>query len=152
MKVSDLKYFFTYETEIPDGIGFGLFQPWHFLWIAVIVIGIVLLLLFYRKCNSRRKRRLEYIIAFSMVGWMAIRAAYIAVIGADFLYELPLHLCSMAGILCALHCVFRWQWLGQVLYTLCLPGAVLAMLFPDWSFYRPYILSQWRLFCFIWGS
>ena len=31
MKLSYLSYFFTYETHIPDGIGFALFGPWHLL-------------------------------------------------------------------------------------------------------------------------
>ena len=29
VKLSYLSYFFTYETHIPDGIGFALFGPWH---------------------------------------------------------------------------------------------------------------------------
>lgn len=135
MRSSDWKYFFTYETDIPDGIGFGLFHSGHFLWLSVIMIGTILLLIRYGKASKPQRKHLEYIVAFSMSGWMLLRAIYIAVIGENFLYELPLHLCSMAGILCVLHCLFRWNWLGQVLYTLCLPGTVVALLFPDWSFY-----------------
>ena len=67
--------------------------------------------------------------------WIVIRVIYIAVLHENFLYELPLHLCSMAGILCGIHCITQWEWLGQVLYSLCLPGAVLALLFPNWNFY-----------------
>ncbi len=37
--------------------------------------------------------------------------------------------------LCAVHCLTKWKWLGQVLYTICLPGTVLALLFPNWNFY-----------------
>lgn len=135
MKVPNLNYFFTYETEIPEGVGFGMFHSGHILWLVLIAASTIFLLLLYRKRNNRGRRQLEHSIVLSLTGWMAGRALYIAVIGEDFLYELPLHLCSMAGILCALHCIMKWQWLGQVLYTLCLPGAVLAMLFPDWSFY-----------------
>ena len=135
IKLQKLKCFFAYETDIPAGTGFGMFRTGHFIWLALITIGTILLLFFYRKCDCRRKRQLEYSIAFSLAVWMVVRALYIAVVGADFLYELPLHLCSMAGILCMLHCIMKWQWLGQVLYTLCLPGAVAALLFPDWSFY-----------------
>ena len=36
VKLSYLSYFFTYETHIPDGIGFALFGPWHLLWLSVI--------------------------------------------------------------------------------------------------------------------
>ena len=70
-----------------------------------------------------------------LVVWIVVRAIYIAVIHEAFLYELPFHLCSMAGILCAVHCLTKWKWLGQVLYTICLPGTVLALLFPNWNFY-----------------
>lgn len=135
VKWSCWKYFFTYETKLPQGIGFGMFHLWHFLWLAVVFIGTFFLLRKYRQASGKRKKSMEYVMAFSLVGLMILRALYIAVIGENFLYELPLHLCSMAGILCALHCVFRWKWLGQVLYTLCLPGTILALLFPDWSFY-----------------
>ena len=44
MKVSYLQYFFTYETEIPDGIGFALFGFWHLLWLAAIALISILFL------------------------------------------------------------------------------------------------------------
>lgn len=130
-----LEHFFTYETTIPQGIGFGMFHLGHFIWIALIVLGIILGIKWYRRTNTKRKRILEIVTAGSLILWIVFRAIYIAVIHEKFLYELPLHLCSMAGILCAIHCVAQWQWLGQVLYSLCLPGAILALLFPNWSFY-----------------
>lgn len=37
VKLSYLSYFFTYETHIPDGIGFALFGPWHLLWLSIIL-------------------------------------------------------------------------------------------------------------------
>ena len=130
-----LEHFFTYETAIPQGIGFGMFHSGHFIWLALIVMGIILCIKWYQRMNTKRQRILEIITAGSLIIWIALRAIYIAVIHEKFLYELPLHLCSMAGILCAIHCVAQWQWLGQVLYSLCLPGAILALLFPNWSFY-----------------
>ena len=51
------------------------------------------------------------------------------------LYQLPLHLCSMAGVFVLFHAFFKWDWLGQVSTPLCLPGTVLALLFPDWVRY-----------------
>ena len=69
------------------------------------------------------------------MGLEVYRIAVLALIGKMSLYQLPLHLCSMAGFLCCLHAFFKWDWLGQVLYTLCLPGTVLALLFPDWVRY-----------------
>ena len=52
VKFSYLSYFFTYETHIPDGVGFALFGPWHLLWLSVIFaicVGYV--------CNKGRGRK-----------------------------------------------------------------------------------------------
>lgn len=130
-----LDEFFTYETTLPRGIGFGMFRVGHFIWLAAIFAGIDLVMRWYRRADKRTQRKIEIVTAASMSVWIVLRAIYIAVLHENFLYELPLHLCSMAGILCGIHCITQWEWLGQVLYSLCLPGAILALLFPNWNFY-----------------
>lgn len=128
-------YFFTYETKIPDGIGFALFGPWHLLWLGLIVAGCIGYVRQYIKSSMQVQNRMEKVVAASLVGWIVVRTLYIVVIHEELLYELPFHLCSMAGILCAIHSFTNWKWLGQVLYTICLPGTILALLFPNWNFY-----------------
>lgn len=52
------------------------------------------------------------------------------------IYELPAAPCAAwRCFCCALDAFTRWDWLGQVLYGLCMPGAVLALLFCDWAMY-----------------
>ncbi|MCM1282421.1 MAG: YwaF family protein [Muribaculaceae bacterium] len=131
----ELEYFFTYETEIPEGIGFAVAGKEHILWLFFLAGISLLLMRLYAGLPERGRCIWEYIVAFSMVFWVLIRIVYIAVIGKSFLPELPLHLCSIAGILCAVHCVARWDWLGNVLYSIGLPGTVLALLFPNWGKY-----------------
>ncbi len=58
-----------------------------------------------------------------------------ACFGFFSVYTLPLHLCSLSYGLCLLHALTRWNWLGEILYFPCLPGAALALLFPDWTAY-----------------
>jgi hypothetical integral membrane protein (TIGR02206 family) len=135
VKLSYLSYFFTYETNIPKGVGFTLFGFWHIVWLLVIFAGCAGYVRIYKNGNKKRQCRMERLSAFSLVGWIVVRTFYIGMIHEEFLYELPFHLCSMAGILCAVHCLTKWKWLGQVLYTICLPGTVLALLFPNWNFY-----------------
>ena len=96
MKLSYLSYFFTYETHIPDGIGFALFGPWHLLWLSIIFAICVRYVWIYKKGDERKKRRMDGLTACSLVVWIVVRAIYIAVIHEAFLYELPFHLCSMA--------------------------------------------------------
>lgn len=130
-----LEYFFTYETEIPDGIGFEAGGAEHILWLAALTAAAVLLLRLYLRLGEAGRRMWEYAVAFSLPVWIAVRLFYIAILREDFLYELPLHLCSIAGILCALHAVTHWEWVGQVLYAEGLPGAAFALLFPNWGMY-----------------
>lgn len=135
MQSLHLNEFFTYETTLPRGIGFGMFHAGHWIWLAAITAGIVGVMRWYGVASDKTRRRIEIVTASSMSVWIVLRAAYIAILHEQFLYELPLHLCSMAGILCGIHCITHWKWLGQVLYSLCLPGAVLALIFPNWNFY-----------------
>ena len=86
MKLSSLKYFFTYETKIPDGIGFKLFGIWHILCLLLCLAVTVVSLHWYWKAKAQKKQKFEKTIAMS-------------------------------------------------LYALCLPGAILALLFPNWNAY-----------------
>lgn len=151
MKHSYLSYFFTYETTLPDGIGFSLYGPWHLLWLSAITLGCIGYVRAYKKSSHARQARMEQVVAVSLLAWMAVRMGYIVYIHEKLLYELPLHLCSMAGILCAVHAKTGWNWLGQVLYTICLPGTVLALLFPNWSFYPPIHFITLEAFLFHMG-
>lgn len=141
-------HFFTYESELPENIGFGIFGIWHWGWLLALGLAAGLLLRLYARLPEKKKRRWEYGVSLSMLVWIALRSVYIAVIGASFLYELPLHLCSITGVLCYVHCVTGADWIGQTLYAIGLPGTVLALLFPDWGAYPALHFVTIEGFCF----
>ena len=49
----DLSYFFTYEDEIPDGVGFSHFGPVHLLWLGVCAGLLLLFLHYYKRWGGR---------------------------------------------------------------------------------------------------
>ena len=55
-------------------------------------------------------------------------------------YTLPLHICSLASYAVFAHALFAEKSviLSEVLFFPFLPGAVCALLFPDWTMYPPY--------------
>ena len=54
--------------------------------------------------------------------------------GGTFLYGyLPLHLCSINIFLIAIHALRPCRLLDAFLYTVCIPAAVAALLFPTWT-------------------
>ena len=70
---------------------------------------------------------------------IVVEKVVLALTGHLNVYSLPFHLCELAPLLYLLFAWRHWDWLGQVIYTLCLPGAAAALLFPDWSAY-----PQWN--------
>lgn len=54
-------------------------------------------------------------------------------VGGNYLPKyLPLHLCSVNMILIAWHAARPNKMLDNFLYTTCVPGALMAVLFPNW--------------------
>ena len=74
-------------------------------------------------------------LAISGLGLELLRAGLLALHGEYNIGRLPLHLCSMAVYIIVLHALRGGRGVGQFLYAFCMPGAVVAILFPDWSYY-----------------
>ncbi len=127
--------FFTYSDDIPYGAGFNQFSIIHFLWLLGIISVTVGLGIVLKNKNEKQQGIILKIIGIFLVFLIILRIAVLYAGGHMSVYELPLHLCSLAGFICFLHAFTGWDFLGQVLYSLCLPGTVLALAFPDWSYY-----------------
>ena len=127
--------FFVYWDELPENVGFSIFGPAHILWLAILTAGIAIITIWYYRLRETGRRRVKRFIGWFLVGEIIVRMIYLLVIGKQTVYELPLHLCSLAGFLCLLHSYKSVEWLNQSLYALCLPGAIFALLFSDWTIY-----------------
>ncbi|MBQ3390701.1 MAG: TIGR02206 family membrane protein [Firmicutes bacterium] len=145
-----LQYFFTYGSELPAGVGFPMYGTAHILWLLAGTGACILLLLLFRRADNEKQRKLELALGLFPVALIVLRACFLTAIGHQTVYELPLHLCALAGFLCLAHMITGKDWLGQVLYALCLPGTLLALIFPDWIYYPPvhFITIQGFLFHF----
>ena len=135
--------FFTYQNALPEGVGYRLFHSEHFvimlLCLALIAGGLVA----YRRCpDDRRKRSLRRVLVTCALALMILRMIFACFCRVPIIYELPLHLCSIAGILCFIH-EFGYDRLpekltvliGHMLFSVCLVGAVLAIVFSDGTAY-----------------
>ena len=95
----------------------------------------------------KRDRAIKILGTLSIILILA-RIVYVMVMGEMLLYELPLHLCSLAGIMCFVYSLTNIDFLGRTLYSVCAPGALLAMVFPNGNMYPPisFITIQSYLF------
>ena len=136
-----MKLFFTYETDLPANVGYELYSLPHIAAIAVSMLMIVSITVMYAVSAPRRKASIRKLTAVIPVILIAVRLTYVVLYGASVVYELPLHLCSMTGFFCFIYEFFLKKSpfirsvLGQAMYSLCLPGALMAILFPNGTIY-----------------
>lgn len=130
-----MSHFWQYETQIPFNVGFSLFGRVHFFWLISITICLSIFLYFFQKYEKKVQQQILHLLGWSLILLEIGRIVFLWKIHFLSVYELPLHLCGLAGILCFLHAYTKWDWLAQTIYVACLPGTIGALLFPDWTMY-----------------
>lgn len=128
-----MKYFLdTVDTIKPD-VGFTAFDTTHIVWLilfAVLVIGNCFL---YHKLDARGRVLWKKTVAILIVLDELFKMVMLW-IGNRYTWDyLPLHLCSINIFIVALHAWKPTKAVGAFLYTVCIPGAIAALLFPSWT-------------------
>lgn len=131
----NMKDFFDFSIEYTNKNGFGRFSVWHFLWLGVGAAFIFFLCRLYGKAGTGVRKKLRFTVAGAALGEELFRSALLMLNGAYDISRLPLHLCGLAIYISAVHALTGNKLIGQFLYAFCMPGAVFALLFPDWDYY-----------------
>ena len=131
--VQNMNSFFVLDKGLFPDIGFERFGFGHFLWLFVGGAGLVLGCFAYGKALPERRPGLRLLTAGLALALELGRAGLLLSRGLYDLGRLPLHLCSLSIYLCFFHALTDRPGLGQFLYAFTLPGAALALLFPDWA-------------------
>lgn len=128
-----MQYFLSTAETIPEGMGFSLFSSLHLAWLFLFLAAAVLCSLLYRRLTPAGRKRMRLAFAALLVADELFKVAGL-LIGGTFLYGyLPLHLCSINIFLIAIHALRPCRLLDNFLYTVCIPAAVAALLFPTWT-------------------
>ena len=125
---------FTPETVLPPGSGFPLYGAGHLTMLGLIVLVLVLLWLALRRKPRRYAGRLYRGLSVLLILLELLKDLALALMGVFSIGYLPLHLCSMAMFICLCYAFHPGSPLaGQLLYSVCLPGAMCGLLFPNWT-------------------
>ncbi|MGN0436890.1 MAG: TIGR02206 family membrane protein [Lachnospiraceae bacterium] len=130
-----MRNFFSFQTDYPAGSGFSLFGFQHILWLVMIIIVCAVSTRWYLNLEDIKQKRASVILG-SFLPIMGMYRDVVLIITGHFNKEfLPFHLCSMALWIGALYVLTNNSFIGITYLLLCVPGAISALLFPDWSMY-----------------
>ena len=128
-----MRHFLDTVETIPENIGFTLFGRLHLIWLAVFLVVVSINVIYYRKLGTIGRDRWKKIIAALILIDEVYKMAMLTVGGRYNLTYLPLHLCSINIFIIAIHAWKPNGTIGAFLYTVCIPGAIAALLFPSWT-------------------
>ncbi|TYC48732.1 TIGR02206 family membrane protein [Weissella muntiaci] len=137
------RYYFTYEDQLPAGMGFSLFGTRHLVTLLLVGILVVTIIIVYRGGTESKRQNIRYSIAGVLVGLELFRQIYLSAAGVWTPKILPLDLCGWGLILVAIDAVHPSKFTRESFYALTWWAALAAEVFPNWTAYP--ILNEWVL-------
>ena len=122
----------TVET-VPPGVGFSHFGALHLAGLGAFAVACVICAVWYRKMSALGRNRWKRRVAVLLIADELFKFAVLLIGGNLSWHYLPLHLCSINIFFICWHALRPNPHLGAFLYTVCIPGALAALLFPAWS-------------------
>ena len=125
--------FFETKETIPAGVGFSTFDTTHLIWLFATVVSITALALVYRKLNFKNRNTVRTILGVIIVLCEIIKNIVAIAVGDFGIGHLPFHLCGINILLIGFDLIKQTKTVRNFLYYIGIPGAMLALLFPNWT-------------------
>lgn len=118
---------------MPEGLGFQAFGPTHLLWLlGGLVLWIGGCILFRKLSEPKRKLTLRLLGAYIFLQEM-VKNTVLLLLGEFSWGYLPFHLCGINILLIVFDIIKQTKTVRSFLYYFAIPGAALALLFPNWT-------------------
>lgn len=127
-----MSHFLDTTETISEGLGFSLFDSLHLMWLFVCLVVVTVSCLAYKRLKPTGRVSFRKVIAWLLVSDELFKMAILILGGNYAVSYLPLHLCSINIFVIAVHAYKPSKMLDNFLYTVCIPGALAALLFPTW--------------------
>ena len=111
---------------------YPLYGKIHLIELALSLVFIVGMALWYRRSSASARRRILVGVTIALLADEAALLLGMALTGQWNWSYLPLHLCSINVFVCLYNTLTDQNWCKEELYALCIPGAALALLCPSW--------------------
>ncbi len=128
-----MEYFWHTSDTIPKGLGYSHYSGLHLAWLSVFLMVTVICCWHYRRCGEKGRARFRRIVALLLIADELFKLIPMLIFGTFHVKYLPFQLCSINIFLIAYHAWRPSKLLDNFLYTVCIPGALAALLFPTWT-------------------
>ena len=125
--------FFKTKDSIPDNLGFSTFGITHIIWLVIGVLLCVGACFIYKRLSPRRQKIMLTVLGAYIFIQEMLKNVVVAAIGEFGWGYLPFHLCGINILLIAFDIIKPTKIVRGFLYYFCIPGAALALLFPNWT-------------------
>jgi hypothetical integral membrane protein (TIGR02206 family) len=125
--------FFVPSDHIPEGMGFQAFGLTHILWLLGGALFCVAACLFYRKLSAQ-KQKIALRVLGAYIFLQEMVKNLVLILQGEFGWGyLPFHLCGINILLITFDIIKQTKTVRGFLYYFAIPGAMLALLFPNWT-------------------
>ena len=128
-----MTYFLDTTETVVEGVGFSAFGATHLIWLGVLILVVAVNCILYRKLTEKGKRCWRKTVALLIAADELFKMVMLTVGGRYTPSYLPFHLCSINIFIILIHAWKPTKLLSGFLYTVCIPGAIAALLFPSWT-------------------
>lgn len=128
-----MEYFWYTSDTIPEGLGFSHFGTLHLITLAIAAVILLASYLCYRNLGQKGRGVWRKTVALLLVADELFMSIPMMVMGIFHVKYLPFQLCSINIFLILWHAWKPNKTLGNFLYTVCIPGALAALITPTWT-------------------
>lgn len=130
-------YFFVYYKDLPENFPrLDMYGIAHISFLILTLIIGIIACRWYKKLSERKQIQVGHIIGISMVCMDIYKDIVLFSLGYMSVQYLPLHLCGLSIYVELLYSYYPRPFIGNFIFCLSAPGALSAILFPDWTSYN----------------
>ena len=128
-----MNMFFLTEEYLPEGVGFQTFGPTHLIWLLCGLILWIAACIFYRRLSGEHRKLALKVLGIYIFAQEMVKNLVLILQGEFSWGYLPFHLCGINILLIMFDTVKQVKTVRSFLYYFAIPGAALALLFPNWT-------------------
>lgn len=110
-----------------------MFDSVHLTWLIGISLFFVISIYLYHYFSNKQQQRFQKLIFWLLLFLELAKQIYLIFTDQYSYWSPPLHLCGLGIFIIGWHAYFPNRTSATLLFTLTLPGAAIALLFPGWT-------------------